>query len=161
MFQGPVGVAYSQFYLGDGTEDLIPDYGCVLTGGVGLVGVEPGGAICCTALHSGIVGVTVVVAETDPGPDLDGYEDIVEIDFQALSASIAIEEWEADNVTELGELPAGPGNYRLRYHAVGMDEAPVTYSPDLITARYLIQLWPTEPSGPTVVRKVSARSRRF
>ena len=64
--------------------------------------------ILATGRHAGIVGVAICLAEADPGADLEGFEDVVEIDFVALDSVLAVEEWEPDNVTYIGELPTEP-----------------------------------------------------
>ncbi|GIH95605.1 hypothetical protein ACFFMN_06585 [Planobispora siamensis] len=60
-------------------------------------------------------------------------------------------------VHELPELPAGPGWYRLRYHAQNMDQAAeVDTSRDIID-RYLLQIWPRGESTPRVVQSASGQ----
>ncbi|WP_336211002.1 hypothetical protein [Nonomuraea sp. LPB2021202275-12-8] len=155
-------VHYSQAYLIDesdeaeGPEDVPDDHP---THPVGIIRVEEGSAFLVTGLHTGTVDFTVVVADHDPGADREGFEDIVEISFESEAGQVSLHEWGQD-VHELPPLPAGPGWYRLRYHARGMDEA--TDGADLSNGpidHYLLQIWPAEESLPHVLQSVSGTLR--
>jgi hypothetical protein len=98
------------------------------------------------------------VADEDPGADTDGYEDIVEISFLAKSEWLRIAEWSGEGDHGLPKLPAGPGWYRLRYHAVNMDEGAEVNSlatGDAVVDRYLLQVWPQPEFLPRVVKSTS------
>ncbi|MER5650781.1 hypothetical protein [Streptosporangium sp. NPDC002524] len=60
-------------------------------------------------------------------------------------------EWGGGDVHQLPDLPSGPGWYRLRYHAVNMDEDSGAED------RYLLQIWPQPESVPQVVKSTSAQ----
>ncbi|MEU4830725.1 hypothetical protein [Streptosporangium sp. NPDC023615] len=151
-------VSYRQAYLVDETDDaegpgdLLPDHP---THRVGIVRVQDGCAFLITGLHTGTVGFSVTVAGHDPGADTEGYEDIVEIDFESEAGQVSLHEWGGGNVHELPELPAGPGRYRLRYHARNMDEAAEADTSSEIIDRYLLQIWPQDESLPRVVKSAS------
>ncbi|MFF4772523.1 hypothetical protein ACFY05_06660 [Microtetraspora fusca] len=53
----------------------------------------------------------------------EDYEDIVEISFESLSGEVPLWEWGGGGIHEIPPLAAGPGWYRLKYHARGMDDA--------------------------------------
>jgi hypothetical protein len=150
-------VHYRQAYLIDdtedaeGPEDLLDDHP---THPVGIIRVEDGSAFLITGLHTGTVDFTVTVADHDPGPD-EAFEDIVEISFESEAGQVSLHEW-GDGAHELPPLPKGPGWYRLRYHARGMDEAidGVDLSNGPID-HYLLQIWPAEESLPRVVKSTS------
>ncbi|MEV4063806.1 hypothetical protein [Nonomuraea dietziae] len=123
---------------------------------VGIIRVKDNKALLVTGLHTGIVGLSVTVADHDPGAGTDGYEDIVEISFRSEIGRVSLCEWAGERVHELPELPSGPGWYRLRYHAVNMDEgAEVNSSMDVVVDRYLLQIWPQDASTPRVVKSTS------
>ncbi|WP_460782072.1 hypothetical protein [Nonomuraea fastidiosa] len=153
-----LGVHYGQAYLLDDTDDAMgfedlpddhPEHP------VGILRVDEGGAFLITGLHTGKVGFTVTVTDHDPGPDTEGYEDIVEVSLESEAGRLSLHEWGGENVHELPALPAGPGWYRLRYHAKNMDEAAETDTSDEVIDRYLLQIWPQDESEPRVVKSTS------
>src|SRR5690606_22494417 len=111
---------------------------------VGIIRVEEGAAFLITGVDTGTVGFTVAVADRDPGPE-EEFEDIVEVGFRSAVGRVTLHEWGGPHY-ELPPLPAGPGWYRLRYHARGMD-GPVD--------DYLLQIWPQESAEPRVVKSSS------
>ncbi|MEV1003922.1 hypothetical protein [Nonomuraea sp. NPDC050202] len=152
-------VSYGQAYLIDCTDDaegpgdLLDDHP---THPVGIIRVEDGDAFLITGLHTGTVDFTVAVAGHDPGADVEGFEDVVEISIESASGEFELHEWGGE-CHELPALPAGPGWYRLRYHARGMDEA--VDGVDLSNGpvdHYLLQIWPAQWSLPQVVKHSSA-----
>lgn len=147
-------VHYGQAYLVDDTDDNNgyasfaddhPDHP------VGIIRVEDGAALLLTGTHTGTLGFSATVADHDPGADTDGYEDIVEISFRSEAGRVSLCEWGGEGVHELPGLPSGPGWYRLRYHAVNMDEDSGAED------RYLLQIWPQPESIPRVVKSTSAQ----
>nr|SBP01234.1 hypothetical protein BN4615_P10750 [Nonomuraea gerenzanensis] len=154
-----LGVSYRQAYLIDCTDDAegpegIPDDHP--THPVGIIRVEGGDAFIITGLHTGVVDFDVAVSDHDPGADLDGFEDVVEISIKSESGEFELQEWGGGDSHALPALPAGPGWYRLRYHARGMDDA--TDDADLSDGpvdHYLLQIWPAEESLPQVVKHSS------
>jgi hypothetical protein len=154
-------VHYRQAYLVDALDELSvpesfpkdhPEHH------VGIIRVGDGNATLITGLHTGPVGFSVTVADHDPGADADGYEDIVEISFWSKSERLRISEWSGDRDHPLPKLPSGPGWYRLRYHAVNMDEGSKVNSltsRDAVVDRYLLQIWPQSESIPRVVKSTS------
>ena len=163
MFHGPVGVDYGQIELDADQSGETPDWGDFFQrSAVGLIGTQPGRAIMVTGLRTGVVGFTVVVAEHDPGAELDRYEDVVEIDLAAHTPEICLVEWGDEAVHELPPLPAGRGNYRLRYHARAMDEgakAGSNVEDGRIVDEYLLQIWPAQPAPPASVKVTSEQGR--
>jgi hypothetical protein len=147
-------VHYGQLYLLDGEAEA-PDFDILGATPVGIVGTEPGAAILVTGLHSGTVGFRVTVDDHDPGPDLDGYEDVVEISFESRDGAAALVGWAEEYSRELPELPAGPGSYRLRYHARGMDAGAAAQNSDEPIDEYLLQIWPAPPAPAETVKRTS------
>ncbi|WP_344317153.1 hypothetical protein [Acrocarpospora pleiomorpha] len=95
---------------------------------------------------------TVTVADHDPGADLDGYEEIVEIDFMSPTGEVLLIGWRMDwddaAVRRLPPLPAGPGVHRLRYHIWST----LMERPDFDGNHHYLQIWPAQPSAPIVVK---------
>ncbi|GLX98000.1 hypothetical protein [Herbidospora sp. NBRC 101105] len=153
-------VHYSQAYLVDDTDDAMGPNGMLddhPTHRVGIIRVEDGDAFLITGLHTGTVDFSVTVADHDPGADSGGYEDIVEISMESEAGRFALHEWGGGDVHELPDLPAGPGWYRLRYHAQNMDAAAEADTSQEIIDRYLLQIWPQDESEPRVVQSASGQ----
>jgi hypothetical protein len=151
-------VHYGQLYLLDG-EGETPGFD-IRPRTVGIIGTEPGAAILLTGLHTGTVGFTVTVHDGDPGPDLDGYEDVVEISFDSRDGTASLVGWADENSRELPPLPAGPGTYRLRYHARGMDAGAIAQNSDVPVDEYLLQLWPA-PVSPAATLKSTSQQHAY
>ncbi|WP_433352936.1 hypothetical protein ACQP25_06690 [Microtetraspora malaysiensis] len=150
--QMDVKVDYHQAYLVEegysvGSFDDVP------SPPVGIIRVAEGSAWLTVGLQWGTVGFTVAVADRDPGADVDGYEDIVEISYESPSGRLSLEEWGGWRAHTLPPLPAGPGTYRLRYHARGMDEED---SLDAVDEHYLLQIWAEPPRDPAVLKSTSS-----
>ena len=121
------------------------------THSVGLIKVEGRGvAILDIATQWGMIPFTVTVADRDPGADLDGYEDIVEISFESPSGEVFLVgwlmDWDDEKAHNLSPLLSGPGTYRLRYHVRGMDEERCA-----VDDHYL-QIWPAPQRDPAVLK---------
>jgi len=147
-------VHYGQLYLLDG-EGEAPEFEILRETPVGIVGAEPGAAILLTGLHTGTVGFTVTVDDHDPGADLDAYEDVVEIGFESRDGAASLVGWGEEYSRDLPPLPAGPGSYRLRYHARGMDEGAAAQDADEPIDEYLLQIWPAPASPATTLKRTS------
>ncbi|MGN9786457.1 hypothetical protein ACTMTF_33885 [Nonomuraea sp. ZG12] len=150
-------VDYGQTYLVDDECSSAGEFNGVPSDPAGIVRVEKGKALLFVGLQYGTVGFTVAVADRDPGADLEGYEDIVEIGFDSPSGRVSLEEWGGARAHTLPPLSAGPGTYRLRYHARGMDEE----SYETVTEHYLLQIWPAPPDHPAVLKSTSSSLQRW
>jgi hypothetical protein len=144
-------VSHFSLHLTDGRppKALWPSF---KPGGVGLISARPGMAALVTGTHTGFIPFTVTIANRDPGADLHGYEDVVESDFYIRVPELMILAGNLDQ-SPLPPAPAGPGAYRVRYHGNDMDAAAANTATD---ERYLVQVWPTRPSPPVVVKETSS-----
>jgi len=147
-------VHYGQIYLLDGEGDL-PHFDLARTTSAGVIGVEPGAALMITGLHTGTVGFKVSVDDHNPPPDLDRYDDVVEISFESRDGTVSLVGWAGEYSRDLPQLPAGPGMYRLRYHARGMDAAAAAENSDVPIDEYLLQIWPAPPSRAVTLKRTS------
>jgi hypothetical protein len=154
-------VSYGQGYLDDDFDES-PDWGDFFyAGGLGILGVHTGHAIMLTGLHTGRVGLHVQIGDTDPGAELDDYEDIVEADFYARTAQLRLRPWGGIPLP-LPPLPNGAGQHRLRYHARGMDKgqaAGAFPSDGEVVDECLLQIWPAEPAGERTLKVTSVQAR--
>lgn len=154
LFSGLLNVQYGQFYLEAGTRFDGDMARCFKGQRNGLMGARvPGFLFATTGLHTGIVGVTVLLEEAEPPVD-DSWDEIVEISLQASGREVALLEWASDEPVPLAVM-AGP--YRVRYSARAMDEAAeadTNEGPDPIDT-YQIALWPAAPARDRVIKQTS------
>ncbi|MFD1940369.1 hypothetical protein ACFSKW_53825 [Nonomuraea mangrovi] len=126
---------------------------------IGFVKVEQGCVDLQITHQWGPADFTVTIADRDPGADLAGYEDIVEIGYVSMSGEVEMTGFTFDEAVmcPLPPLPAGPGTYRIRYHVKGMD---LEGSDDAVDDHYL-QIWPASLEDPVVVKATSVASEYF
>lgn len=156
VFHGTVDVAYSQFYLQDRAYQPIMTIGSL----AGLVTVRPMELVLVTGTQYGPVGCTVVVSGQDPGAELDCYEDVEEVGFASPTGVLSLVEWGTTHPRARDiDLLAGPGAYRVRYHARRMDQAGDAEE-DLVVDDYLLQIWPA-PGAPRRRLKVTSAFGRY
>jgi hypothetical protein len=154
LFAGTVEVNYGQAYIEvDGTFN--GDMAASFTGQRnGLLGaVSPEILFLVTGLHTGPVGLTVTLHETEPAID-QAAEDIVEASFMAPHGQITLIEWAADTGVP---LPLPPGTYRARYSGTAMQAANDldTNIGDTPIDRYTIDLWPAAPAPDRILKQTS------
>jgi hypothetical protein len=146
---GPVPVHYHQFHISDLEGPAGPD----LSGaGNGLVEVEDGVVHVLTGIHTGDVEVDITLHAAAPAPQLDAWDEAVEISLNSASGELVVHAMMADLEEEFPALSFnGPGDYRIRVHARGRDTA-VDLAPDESTEWYLLQVWPDKPSAVDVLK---------
>ncbi|MDN3357661.1 hypothetical protein [Actinomadura sp. DC4] len=156
VFHGTVDVAYARFYLQDRAYRPTVSLG----GLAGLVTVRPCEVVLVTGTQYGHVGCTVVVSAHDPGARLDWYEDVEEAGFASPTGVMSLVEWGTANPRARDvDLLAGPGSYRLRYHARHMDLVGDA-DEDGVMDDYLLQIWPAL-EAPRERLKVTSASGRY
>ncbi|MFF3440600.1 hypothetical protein [Streptosporangium sp. NPDC002721] len=116
----------------------------------GIIKTVEGHATLRIAPQWGPADFTVTIADRDPGADLAGYEDIVEVSFGSFSGLLEMTGFTFDEhvMSPLPPLPAGPGVYRVRYHVKGMDGEGTQ---DAVDDHYL-QIWPMPLEEPVVLK---------
>lgn len=80
-----------------------------------LIDAVPGAALFWAPIHEGELALTVVISPVDPGPDRS-YGRIAELSCRCHSGHVVLRELTGREL-ELPPLPAGHGDYRLRFHA--------------------------------------------
>ena len=111
--------------------------------GNGLVAVIPGGAVIRTGAESGQVSVVLTVLDGPPPEVADGWEEIVEVSWRAGAGGATVTGASAVGRHRRGTTPPWPGDYRLRVHARGRDDAE-----DL--EYYELVVWQA-PAAPSIV----------
>ncbi|TMR40881.1 hypothetical protein [Actinomadura geliboluensis] len=131
------------------------------TGGNGPVWVSSGRLVVITGVDSGDIGVEIEVTDQPPPPDLDDWDDAVEVSADITTIALTLSVPVGIPVTEL-RLPA-PGPYRFRVHARGRDagqdagqdaEYIDADEGDAMVEHHKIQIWPALPAAETWFRAV-------
>jgi hypothetical protein len=115
-----------------------------------------GGLFVWTGIHSGVVTVTAELLATSPPVEDAGWEEAVEVSLHAPFGRVMVACLMDDFPEGLPVLtPAGPGDYRVRVHALGRDTDidGTAFEP---FEDYLVQVWPGAPA-PEVVYKQTDR----
>ncbi|GAA2162061.1 hypothetical protein [Actinomadura napierensis] len=101
----------------------------------------------------GTVNLTVCLASIDPGPRLSDYEDVVELPIELHDGVVAVHShWGNGYLEILPPLSRGPGSYRIRYHALKMDEGEWAGYDGGIIDSYLLQIWPDNQRKASIVQ---------
>ncbi|MFF5054403.1 hypothetical protein ACFY1S_14595 [Micromonospora sp. NPDC000663] len=157
-FRARIGVHYGFLDVADDQSWGRTDWANVFFGRrpTGLIATSPGEVFLVTGRHTGTVGFTVSVDDGDPGPDLEGFEDVVEVPFEASRPELMLIQWAGEKTDALPRLSAGAGSYRMRYHCRGMDDARSSRDYHEVVDEYLLQIWPA-PAGSPATLKVTSR----
>ncbi|MDJ1137009.1 hypothetical protein [Streptomyces iconiensis] len=158
LFNGEFGVDYGQLYIDSrGDPDEGPEDGlheCFMGQRAGLCGAAvPGHLFLLTGTHTGSVPLTVELHDAEPPLDAGDWEEIVEVSFRTGPEDTELIEWDGGG-QDLG-LPQG--EYRVRYHCRGMDEARdgVRSAGEPVVDEYLLRFWPGPAERDRVVKETS------
>jgi hypothetical protein len=105
-----------------------------------LIDAVPGAALFWAPIHDGTLALTVAIAPTDPGADRS-YRRVVELSCRFHTGYVVLREL-AGRELDLPPLPAGPGDYRMRFHTRD--------------SGCLLQLWNQPRTGPLPEKPVAA-----
>jgi hypothetical protein len=159
MINTRLSIEDGQYWVTDGNPDADlarPDPG----GDNGLVGVAAGLAIVVTGTQFGNVGLIVATGDSDPGLNLGGWDDVVEVSFTPGQGGQGL------GITSGGLGPdslqaltaGGTGTYRVRVHARGRDAGA---EQDVVTdnpvEQHLLQIWP----APAAAELIHVATDRF
>ncbi|WP_157621669.1 hypothetical protein [Saccharothrix sp. NRRL B-16348] len=148
--EGVVPVRYHTFWLADvpvPAQRPEPDRRN------GLVDGQFGLCVVFTGIHTGRALVAVELFEETPAyGDLNEWEEVVEVSFEAPHGNVVVTGIEADAFGSFPVLtPYGPGWYRVRLHARGRDTAV-----DLVASEpvehYLVHIWPESERADDIVK---------
>ncbi|MBL7501418.1 hypothetical protein I6A84_03075 [Frankia sp. CNm7] len=148
-------------------EDHLPGPAPAAFAGNGLVSVVPGGALIRTGTAEAAVSVSLeILGGPPPEVEVAGWDEVVEVSWTAVNGSAAVQGRAPNSARNLfpgagaGLAPPWPGEFRLRVHAAGRDDAE---DPDTAgDARhgdgesYHLVVW-SAPAGPEVVHHASDR----
>lgn len=154
LFDGPWWVHYGQLYVesASGYSDPRKAFHGQANGLCGAA--APGHLFIVTGVHTGAIHLRVEEHETEP-PLEDSWADVVEASFTPASEDSMLVEWGFQRAENLGLAQV---SHRVRYSIHDMDadrELENGGSADSPQGRYLLQLWPEDPSPDRVVRRTS------
>lgn len=132
-------VSGHRFALAEGQVPDTADFS-----GNGLVAVVPGGAVIRTGVGEGSVGARLSVLADEPPVEETGWDEIVEVSWRADAGQARLNPQFSD-LDVPATTPPWPGDYRLRVHATGRDDA----GDD---ERYELLVWQA-PEAPEIVHK--------
>ncbi|WP_106614172.1 hypothetical protein [Saccharothrix carnea] len=151
LMSGTARVDYGQLYVESGGDSFDMDecFGGQVNGLCG--GAVPGTLFLMTGTHVGEVDFAVELHDRPPPVGAE-WEDVVEVSFRpAGPATLYV--WAHEDSWPLDELE--PIDYRVRYCAVGMDDAREVEASRTTRERYVLQFWPAPPEPDLVVRQTS------
>jgi hypothetical protein len=149
----PVYVSEAQFWLCDAGTESTPEV-AQHTNGI-LDRQAPGAARVHTGANTGDVLVTVDTRDNPPpAPELDSWEEIVEISLEVPAGELRIYEIDDNSLGGLPVMtPSGPGSYRIRISARGRDIDYDGVAEDL-NEQYHIITW-LAPAEPEIIYKTT------
>lgn len=123
-------------------------------GGNGLVAVVAGGAVIRTGTETGNVRILLSVLKGPPQDVATDWDEIVEVSWRASAGAASVVgaqavEWQLRRAT-----PPWPGDYRLRVHARGRDDADGTES-------YQLMVWEAPAAPETVYARTDRLGHRL
>jgi hypothetical protein len=145
---GSVDIRFSRFYFRE--PHVRPIRGNQVPSGI--LTASPGLVMCTTGTLLSQVRFEVEIVMSCPGIRIDEYEDIVEMSYVSTCGRLSVADWAGYEVQRLPWIPAGPGAYRLRYHARDMDSPGVGHC--------LVQIWPAVPQVAAAL-KISSETGHF
>lgn len=119
----------------------------------GFVGAaDPRGLFLNLARKSGGSHVRIVLLDAAPGSPPPNAEDVVEVSVRIPDGSVV--EWRTWAGERSGPVTGlGPGDYRVRVSARGMDRGRTRVADDQPVAdHYLVEFWPAEPTPDEILR---------
>ncbi len=158
LFSGQLSVHYGQAYVESAGET--PDMRLAFGGqSNGLCGAAVrGGLFLIIATHTGRVAFAVEVHDVPPPVEAE-WEEVVEASFTPASPQVILAEWGGGTGEGPWLLDLPEGSWRVRYCAVGMDDADgPPRAGDKPVERYLLMFWPAPPGADQVVRQTSDRA---
>ncbi|WP_372659876.1 hypothetical protein [Amycolatopsis kentuckyensis] len=162
-----VHVSYHQLQIVD--RGIVDDGAALSWKSNGLIDVHRIGlATVACGVHTGYVSVRVELHDDEPPVSVDEWDDVVEVSLTAPRGQLRIVGLMSDISHELPVMShRGPGNYRLRVHARGRDEAAyptVSDGSSVPPEILLVQSWPHGASAQHVHKttdRYGAELRKF
>ncbi|MCC8243295.1 hypothetical protein [Saccharothrix luteola] len=151
LMSGAARVDYGQLYVESGEASFAMDecFGGQVNGLCG--GAVPGTLFLMIGTNVGEVDFAVELHDRPPPVGAE-WEDVVEVSFRP-TGPVALYVWAHEDSWSLDELE--PIDYRVRYCAVGMDDARDDDFRRPARDRYALQFWPAPPEADRIVRQTT------
>lgn len=153
---GQAPVSGHRFGLLEGTG--VPEAGF---SGNGLAAVVEGGVVIRTGAETGHVPVVLRILDGPPPEVEDGWEEIVEVSWHAPAGSASVIGPEGGEPHLRRATPPWPGDYRLRVHAHGRDDAGEDDMDNHGTERYELVVWQAPAAPETVLARTDRLGHRL
>jgi hypothetical protein len=148
---GSVQVSGHRFGLVEGEVPEVTDFS-----GNGLVEVVTGGAVIRAGTAEGIVQVHLAVLDEPPPPPEPGWDEVVEVSWHAGAGQASVAGPGGPGGPDLRRAaPPWPGDYRLRVHARGRDDADDGEGGE-DWEEYELEVWQA-PAAPEIVHRRTDR----
>lgn len=154
---GNINVCYGQAYVESPGCDPVLLEESLHGQSNGICGASvPGGLMLMAGLHTGIVGLTVEVLDTEPRLS-DEWEEVVEVSFQFLAPGVVLRDWDGNKVCD---IPLVNRSYRVRFSAknYGVAEDLGRFEDEDPMEKYLLQFWPAPAAPDVVIRQTRERA---
>lgn len=110
----------------------------------GLTASAPGAAVILTGIHTGVVDVTVQLADAPPATTVGGWDEVEDVELISFTGETRLGGLMGHLPEALPNLtPHGPGRYGMRVHARGRHIDPSAV-PSVPFEFYLVTIWPIE-----------------
>jgi hypothetical protein len=129
----------------------VPEEFDIAGSGTGLVTATGSAALVSTGTANGPVEVTVHFLQAPPARLASEWQEVAEVSLSSSGASFLLSNMDGE-ISEEITPPNGVGDYRLRVHARGRDDANQSVLPlETVLEHHLLQLWPAPPAPPTLL----------
>ncbi|MEN3611659.1 hypothetical protein AAH979_19130 [Plantactinospora sp. ZYX-F-223] len=157
-YDGKIHVYEHQYYLHDSVQTATPPYRLDDTGLARFA--EDGGIQVISGANTGSLAMSVDLVEAAPPVPFDDWDEIVEVSYATTTGDAQLLGWPATPQRWLPAIShAGPGSYRLRFHARDRDD-PRNARPFEIVEAHHLAVWPGPPA-PTVAHKYTDATGRY
>jgi len=170
LFDGPVNIHYSQFYISLHADDVDDDFDLdsyFIDQENGLVGAAQENYFFITAPSEvSVIKMTVRLLESPPEIS-EEYDEIVEVSSRKGAESWYLSEWAWERTHE---LPLPTADYRMRLSIAGFD---LEYSEELQEAddeywenpvegqHFVIEFWPEKLKSDEIIKQTSVHAKHL
>ncbi|GAA1027240.1 MULTISPECIES: hypothetical protein [Amycolatopsis] len=155
QYAGRVPIRFSQFYLSE------RETGCPIRPmfDPGLMAIRDDRIKFTVETRASYANVVIETFDEPPVSRSADYQDVVEGSYYCVSGELGLLDWSKALVESLAPLPAGSGEYRMRYHLRNTADLAAS-GPGTGPADCLVQIWP-QAWEEAVEVKITSSAGRF